>query len=273
MKKVDILTPVGIIGAVGLIFYGISVGKGGLKLFVDMPSLAITVGCSFFSVLIVYSFSEMKLLVKATIDAFFEVSLDRLYILTLFENLLIKVKSASSMNVIEEELDKIDDEFLKKGLELVLDNASEEDIKMILKAKTKEEQQAMLKGSKMYMTWGSLAPAFGMVGTLIGLIQMMADLGNPDDIASGMAVALITTFYGAVGANLFFNPLGFNLKNKADMKLSYREMQITALMSLKNEDSRFTLRDKLSSYLTSDELILSLSENKNKETEATNSGE
>ena len=119
----------------------------------------------------------------------------------------------------------------------------------------KEEQQNMLKGSKMYMTWGASAPAFGMVGTLIGLIQMMGDLVNPDDIASGMAKALITTFYGALFANLFLNPLGFNLKNKADKKLAYREMQITGILAVKNGDSKAVLQDKLTSYLTSEELI------------------
>lgn len=256
MRKFDILTPVGMVGGLGLVLYGISSGGGeGIKAFIDIPSLAITVGCSLFAVTVVYSLTEMKLLIKATIDAFFETKLDRLALVKTFEDFLVKSKTAGSLNAIEDDVDKLDDDFLKKGLELAISNADDDTIRMVLKAKMKEEQQNMLKGSKMYMTWGASAPAFGMVGTLIGLIQMMGDLGNPDDIASGMAKALITTFYGALFANLFLNPLGFNLKNKADKKLAYREMQITGILAVKNGDSKAVLQDKLTSYLTSEELI------------------
>lgn len=256
MKKFDILTPVGMVGGLGLVLYGISSGGGeGIKAFIDIPSLAITVGCSLFALTVVYSLTEIKLLIKATIDAFFETKLDRLALVRTFEDFLVKSKTAGSLNAIEDDVDKLDDGFLKKGLELAISNADDDTIRMVLKAKMKEEQQNMLKGSKMYMTWGSSAPAFGMVGTLIGLIQMMGDLGNPDDIASGMAKALITTFYGALFANLFLNPLGFNLKNKADKKLAYREMQITGILAVKNGDSKAVLQDKLTSYLTSEELI------------------
>ena len=256
MKKFDILTPVGMIGGLGLVLYGIFSGGGeGIKAFIDIPSLAITVGCSLFAVTVVYSLTEMKLLIKATIDAFFETKLDRLSLVKLFEDFLVKSKTAGTLNAIEDDVDRLDDDFLRKGLELAISNADDDTIRMVLKAKMKEEQQNMLKGSKMYMTWGSSAPAFGMVGTLIGLIQMMGDLGSPDEIASGMATALITTFYGALFANLFLNPLGFNLKNKADKKLAYREMQITGILAIKNGDSKAVLQDKLTSYLTSEELI------------------
>lgn len=256
MKKFDILTPVGMIGGLGLVLYGIFSGGGeGIKAFIDIPSLAITVGCSLFAVTVVYSLTEMKLLIKATIDAFFETKLDRLSLVKLFEDFLVKSKTAGTLNAIEDDVDRLDDDFLRKGLELAISNADDDTIRMVLKAKMKEEQQNMLKGSKMYMTWGASAPAFGMVGTLIGLIQMMGDLGSPDEIASGMATALITTFYGALFANLFLNPLGFNLKNKADKKLAYREMQITGILAIKNGDSKAVLQDKLTSYLTSEELI------------------
>lgn len=244
------------VGGLGLVLYGISSGGGeGIKAFIDIPSLAITVGCSLFALTVVYSLTEIKLLIKATIDAFFETKLDRLALVKTFEDFLVKSKTAGSLNAIEDDVDKLDDGFLKKGLELAISNADDDTIRMVLKAKMKEEQQNMLKGSKMYMTWGASAPAFGMVGTLIGLIQMMGDLGNPDDIASGMAKALITTFYGALFANLFLNPLGFNLKNKADKKLAYRAMQITGILAVKNGDSKAVLQDKLTSYLTSEELI------------------
>ena len=90
MKKFDVLTPVGVIGGLGLVFYGISTGGGGIQAFIDIPSFAITVGCSLFAVMVVYPLAEMKLIIKATVSLFFETKLDRLKLISLFEDLLVK---------------------------------------------------------------------------------------------------------------------------------------------------------------------------------------
>ena len=118
----------------------------------------------------------------------------------------------------------------KTGLELVVDGIEGDLIVEILNNNISEIEGRYSKGAKMYKTWGSYAPAFGMIGTLVGLIQMLAELDNPDNIASGMAAALITTFYGALLANLILNPLGFNLENKGQREVENREMMLIGIL-------------------------------------------
>ena len=125
----------------------------------------------------------------------------------------------------------------------------------ILNNNISEIEGRYMKGAKMYKTWGSYAPAFGMIGTLVGLIQMLAELDNPDNIASGMAAALITTFYGALLANLILNPLGFNLENKGQREVENREMMLIGILSIKNGDSTRVLEEKLKSFLNEKEKV------------------
>ena len=142
---------------------------------------------------------------------------------------------------------------MKTGLELVVDGIETDLIIEILNNNISKIEGRYMKGAKMYKTWGSYAPAFGMIGTLVGLIQMLAELDNPDNIASGMAAALITTFYGALLANLILNPLGFNLENKGQREVENREMMLVGILSIKNGDSTRILEEKLTSFLNEKE--------------------
>lgn len=110
------------------------------------------------------------------------------------------------------------------------------------------------RGSKIFKIWGSYAPAFGMVGTLIGLIQMLADLSTPDTIASGMSKALITTFYGAILANAVLNPIGFNVQTKGEKEVEYMEMMLSGINSIQNGDSTRVIEEKLVTYLNKSEM-------------------
>ena len=132
---------------------------------------------------------------------------------------------------LESDIEQVKDDFMKTGLELVVDGIEGDLIVEILNNNISEIEGRYSKGAKMYKTWGSYAPAFGMIGTLVGLIQMLAELDNPDNIASGMAAALITTFYGALLANLILNPLGFNLENKGQREVENREMMLIGILN------------------------------------------
>jgi chemotaxis protein MotA len=103
--------------------------------------------------------------------------------------------------------------------------------------------------------WGTYAPAFGMIGTLIGLIQMLADMGTPDVIASGMSKALITTFYGALLSNIVLNPIGFNIQNKGQKEIDYREMMLCGITSIQNGDSTRIIEEKLITFLNTEEKL------------------
>lgn len=249
MKKNDMLTPVGLVVALGFVVYGISLGKTGIGAFIDAPSLAITVGGSFASVLITFSMEDLKTGLKITKEILRSGNINKVDLVDQFKELARKVRKDGPLAV-EQEVSEIEDAFLRKGLELAIDGIDMEDIKEILEIEIDEVESKYSIGSKIFKIWGSYAPAFGMVGTLIGLIQMLSDMGSPDTISSGMAAALITTFYGALMANAILNPIGFNIQIKGERECERMDMMICGIMSIQNGDSTRVIEEKLVNFLT-----------------------
>ena len=259
MKRSDILTPIGMLLGIGLIVFAISQGNVGLSGFYDLISVIITIGGSFAALLITFSFDEVKMMGSISKVLFKTPALDKVEVIHIFKedweeihNFITKARK-DGLLAIESDIEEINDSFMKTGLELVVDGIETDLIIEILNNNISEIEGRYMKGAKMYKTWGSYAPAFGMIGTLVGLIQMLAELDNPDNIASGMAAALITTFYGALLANLILNPLGFNLENKGQREVENREMMLVGILSIKNGDSTRILEEKLTSFLNEKE--------------------
>ncbi|WP_040191262.1 motility protein A [Clostridium culturomicium] len=252
MKRKDILTPIGILLGAGLIIYSISDGAVGLKGFYDLLSIYITVGGSFAALIITYPLDEIKLVLRMTKNIFETPALKKVEMIETFKDLSIDARKNGLLSL-EGRINQIDDDFMKTGLELVVDGIETDLIVEIMNNKIDEVVNRHNKGAKVYKTWAAYAPAFGMIGTLIGLIQMLAELDNPDMIAVGMAKALITTFYGALMANLILNPLGYNLQNKGEKEAANRDMMLVGILSIKNGESTRVLEEKLMSFLTEKE--------------------
>lgn len=252
MKRNDILTSLGILLGVSLIVFSISQGEVGLQGFYDLMSIIITIGGSFAALIITYSLDEITMVVAMTKNLFRTSTISKIDVINQFKEISMKARKEGFL-AIERDIENIKDDFMKTGLELVVDSIETDLIIEILNNNITEVENRYSKAGKIYKTWGSYAPAFGMIGTLIGLIQMLAQLDNADNIASGMAVALITTFYGAVLANLVLNPLGLNLENKGEKEAENREMILVGILSIKNEDSTRVLEEKLISFLNEKE--------------------
>lgn len=254
MRKQDILTPIGLVLAIGLVIFGASQGDTKLSIFYDISSIAITIGGSFAAVLITFSSDDIKKMIEIIKMSFISHNIYKVDLVDQFKELSRKVRKDGVLSI-EDEVSEIEDEFLRRGLELVIDGLEPETIKEILELEMLEIEGSYNKGSKIFKVWGSYAPAFGMIGTLMGLIQMLADLGTPDSIAAGMSKALITTFYGALLANIVLNPIAFNIQNKGQKEIDYREMMLSGIMSIQNGDSARIIEEKLVTFLTSEEKL------------------
>lgn len=253
MKKQDILTPIGLISATGLIIYASLLGGSELSIFLDLPSVAITIGGSFAAVLITFSSDDLKKVFKMIKISFTSNNIYKIDLVDQFKELSRKVRKDGVLSI-EESVSEIEDDFLRKGLELVVDGLDQDTIKEILELEMLEIEGGYNKGSKIFKVWGAYAPAFGMIGTLIGLIQMLAGgLGSAEEIASGMSVALITTYYGALLANIVLNPLGFNIQSKGEKEIECREMMLTGIMSIQDGDSTRVIEEKMITFLTAEE--------------------
>jgi len=237
MKKNDMLTAIGFVIAIVLVFYGMLNG-GSLKLFFDVPSLAITVGGSFGALLMSYPFNEIKRFIKVAAQAFKENGTSKIDNITLFVSLSKKARRDGLLSL-EEDIQEIDNESIRE----------------IMALEIKELEKRHEDAASMFTTWGAYAPAMGMIGTLIGLIQMLANLSDADNLASGMGKALITTFYGSMLANLVVLPIAGKLNYKTAQEVNEMEMMIEGVLSIQSGINPRVIEDKMIVYLSPEDRV------------------
>ena len=154
------------------------------------------------------------------------------------------------MLALEEDSENETDLFLRKGLRLAVDGTDPSLLEKILFTDINQQITRHKEGKQILEAGGNFAPAFGMIGTLVGLIQMLSGLDDPSTIGAGMAVALLTTFYGAVLANVFFLPLAGKLETRSRDEIMIREMIIDGIMAIQTGDSPRIVEEKLKSFLS-----------------------
>lgn len=154
---------------------------------------------------------------------------------------------------LEENLEDLDDKFLEKGLRLVVDGTDPVLIKSILNNELNQMETRHMAAIKIFDDWGFLAPAFGMLGTLQGLIAMLVSLGDQASVGSGMALALITTYYGSIIANVFCIPIKTKLEGRNDDEIIVKEIMIEGILSIQSGDNPRMVEEKLIAFLSPDE--------------------
>ena len=150
---------------------------------------------------------------------------------------------------LEEATEALDDEFLKKGLMLVVDGTDPELVRNLLETELDFIEQRHKAGQGLFESMATAAPGFGMIGTLIGLINMLGSLDDPTTIGPSMAVALITTLYGSLIANLFFSPMANKLKVKSGEEILEREIMVEGLLSIQAGENPRIIEEKLKAFL------------------------
>ena len=247
MKKLDFLTIGGMAFGLGLVIWGIAIG-GPLSTFVNFPGVLITVGGSFGAVLINFQLGQVSQVMKITMQVIFEKQVEISSLGELFVNLAQKSRREGLL-ALEDDMEEIDDRFLQDGLQMVIDGFEPDSIRDILETEIHTLSQRHQLGQNLFRVWGSLAPAFGMIGTLIGLVQMLTTLDSPDTIGSGMAVALLTTFYGSILANLILIPIAGKLEIMSEKEIAYKEAIVDALLALQAGVNPRILQEKIKAYL------------------------
>ena len=151
---------------------------------------------------------------------------------------------------LEDDSLQLDEPFLKKGIQLVVDGTEASLVRSILETELSFLEERHRSGAGMFDTMGALSPAFGMIGTLIGLIQMLRNLDSPEAIGPGMAVALVTTLYGTLLANLFFLPIAGKLKVRSADEILLKEVMIEGILSIQAGDNPRIVEEKLKAFLS-----------------------
>ena len=244
----DIATLVGIVLAFGLIVWSIMLG-GSLSGFIDMPSVAVVIGGTMGALLINFplaKFLSMINLFKKTI--LFSIDEPQSVISKMVQ--YAERARREGMLALEEDSENETDEFLRKGLRLAVDGTDPQLLEKILETDVEQIESRHSEGAKILSAGGTFAPAFGMIGTLIGLVNMLSNLSDPTQIGAGMATALITTFYGAVLANAFFLPLAGKLETRSKEEMLLKQMIIDGIMAIQSGDSPRIVEEKLKSFLS-----------------------
>jgi len=151
---------------------------------------------------------------------------------------------------LEQAAESLDDEFLKSGINLAVDGTEPEYIHDIMTTEIDNIAERHKNGAAIMEAMGTYAPAFGMIGTLIGLIIMLRNMQDPSTIGGGMATALITTFYGAVLANLVFMPIAGKLRLRSAHELLLKELCIQGIMAIQSGDNPRIVESKLKAFLS-----------------------
>lgn len=241
----DLATIIGIIVAFGLVFA--AMGKD-IPMFFDLPSVLIVFGGTIGAVLITYPLGHV-LGVMRVMKKTFQSKLDTPEMLiATFVEYATRVRREGILSL-EPLLKDIPDDFFRKALQLVVDGLEPQMIQEILETEISCQEDRHALGAEILLCFGALAPAMGMIGTVIGLVLMLKSMSDPSTIGPAMAVALITTFYGAVLANIVFNPMAGKLKTRSKEEALLRGMIVEGVMSLSRGENPRILEEKLNSYL------------------------
>lgn len=237
----DIASLIGMLGAIGMII-GAMISAGGLGPFIDVPSILIVFGGTFFGVMytapmgtFLGSFGAMA---KTFMPSSYKTDV-------LIEKMVELSNLARKDGMMALEGQQVPDKFFEKGLQMLVDGADEAKLVKQLKQEIKSMKSRHEGAHGCVKAWVDIGPAMGMIGTLVGLVQMLGNMADPKAIGPAMAVALLTTLYGAFLANVLFGPMLTKLEGYTDAEIIYRELVIEGLRSIAQGESGRNIQDQL----------------------------
>src|SRR5690625_5072363 len=256
MKTRDILTPIGI--TIGFFMIALAIlsngGREGFVNFVDIASIFIVIGGLVGSLLINFKYEQIRLFTSVMKEAFRKNDHNMYELINLFIRLSEQARKEGLL-ALENELEEIDDEFIKKGVLLAIDGIEPEVINEIMNAEIAAMEEQHYKGRVILEKAGEYAPAWGMIGTLIGLVLMLSSLDDPSSLGPNMAVALLTTLYGTVLANLVFIPMASKLEGETEEEVFIKQIIIEGIIGVQSGQNPRILEEKLSAFLVGHEEI------------------
>lgn len=241
----DLATLVGLIGAFAIVIMAMVLG-GDVMMFVNVPSLLIVVVGSIFAVLMKFELTQFLGAAKVAGKAF-------AFKLSKPEDLIIEVVELAGLarkgGLLSLEGKEVSNDFLSHGIKLLVDGHDPDIVRSMLTKEKKLSTDRHDVGASIFQQVGDVAPAMGMIGTLIGLVAMLANMGDPQSIGPAMAVALLTTLYGAMVANMFALPVADKLRLRKDEEDRLKSMIIDAVLAIQSGQNPRVIEMSLQTYI------------------------
>jgi len=238
----------GLIGGAAAIIIGILWAGSPLSAYIDIPSIFIVVVGTIMSTLISFPMKKVLGIAGFVRWAFFSKAADPAQTIDMLVTFSEKARREGLL-ALEDDVSEVSDTFLKKGIQLVVDGTDPELVRNLLSTDLNNIEQRHMEGINLLIYAAGVAPAYGMAGTLIGLIAMLRNLEDKASLGPNMAVALITTMYGSIMANLFLSPLANKLDSNNKRELMMKEIMIEGTLSIQQGDNPRIVKEKLASYL------------------------
>jgi chemotaxis protein MotA len=239
---------IGLVGGTACLILSIYASGGTLMVYWDLPSVFCTVGGSFCALMLQYGLSDCLKVFNIMGRVFRHYEYGTIAIVDKLYEFSEKARREGILSL-EEVIQDLDDKYMQQGLRLVVDGTDAEIVRSLMENELNTMNDRHAKWMKMLDAWSKLAPGFGMLGTVLGLIAMMRNIEDKSRIGPNMAVALITTFYGAIMANFLFTPMLGKLALDDQEETTVREMIIEGVLSIQAGDNPRILLVKLASFL------------------------
>ncbi len=246
----DIATPAGMLLGLVLLIVAIIMGGGasGVTAFINIPSVMIVAGGTLAATLVRYPLGNVIGLIGVIMKTIFiKLSTPQEEMKRLIE--YAKVARREGLLALESKVADVKNAFLAKGIQLLVDGTDADGLRSILGTEIENVRQRHSVGKGILDSMGAAAPAFGMMGTLIGLVLMLRELDDPSKIGVGMATALITTFYGVLLANLICLPMAGKLDLRSKEESLVKELVMEGIVAIQSGDNPNLVEEKLKSFL------------------------
>ncbi len=247
----DIATPAGMLIGALLLIVSIILGGGvsGIVGFINIPSIMIVIGGTISATLVRYPLQVVTGLVTLSMKTIFvKLSSPQFEMERLIE--YAKLARREGLLALESKVVDIKDAFLSKSIQLLVDGTDADGLRSILEKEIDNVRGRHTKGKGVLESMGIVAPAFGMMGTLIGLVLMLRELDDPSKIGVGMATALLTTLYGVIVANLILLPMSGKLDIRSKEELLLKELVVEGVVAIQSGDNPSIVEEKLKGFLS-----------------------
>ncbi|MDH4317018.1 MAG: MotA/TolQ/ExbB proton channel family protein [Desulfobulbaceae bacterium] len=244
----DLATIIGIIASFGLMIMAILQG-GSLLIFLDTPSALIVFGGSIGVAMINYPLADILSATNVVKHAFLVKERSPNSLISQLMEFANKARKEGILSL-QGAMSKIDDDFLVKALQMAVDGQEPQELKVMLNTEINYIEERHSKGAEFFASLGNISPALGMVGTLIGLVQMLQTMDDPSSIGPAMAVALLTTFYGSVIANIICIPISGKLKTRSKTELLQKTLIVEGMESILSGENPRIMEQRLHAYIS-----------------------
>lgn len=244
----DITSLIGFLLAICLIIGSILIGNAPLTAFVDIPSILVVFGGAGAAVMMAFPLKSCLSIPMILKKAFLNKQPDLLIIIQQLVT-LAETARRDGLLALESKLSEVNDPIIRSGLQMAIDGSDADTIESVMRTEMEAIARRHKEGRSILDQAARFAPAYGMIGTLIGLIMMLSDMSDPSGIGSGMAIALITTLYGSLVANVCVQPFAEKLGLISKAELYAMELVIRGVLAIQSGESPRALEQRLMTYL------------------------